>query len=182
MSEERERFLVYTKTAYEVDTCALPHSSLPEDKLRVEFFANGTRVSEHAVPVQEWNTLSRTSLFRIPRKLGLIGEHAEDGIKAMVVLLIPDEEYEEIIGEEKDEPWAISSNVPTSEFGEDDQTEEAYRSHFFVIGTVHRSISDRVCTDDMDSELVDMLRRLIAQPAPSSPEQYAIDALLESIR
>ena len=198
---ERKAVFITTSDPVPLRVTAIQDERAPDGEC-LGAFIDGRLVARCAMPKEAIERLMELRLFDEPVPLALLAYEEEPGLQCRLFALVP---ASSVAGEgSEDEPWAAS--VPSFEEAlaaaddeedeeddddeedladeegdedEDDDDEEALAT--ILLGNIVRFTKDRKHPDDLTSEAVDVLQRIVAGGSLSEADAKAIDDLLDSL-
>lgn len=191
-----DRHAVFVSTAIPVplDVSPLDDERAPEGSV-LGTFIGARLIARCAMPREAIDQLMSLKLFEQPVPLALLAVEEDPGIQARLFALVPSEriiEAQEEI-ESEDEPW--KSSVPSFENSmdddddldddedddDDDDEEGGDKIASILLGHIVRFSGDRMHSDDLAAEAVDILQKIVNGGDLRDADSRAVDDLLDSI-
>ena len=197
---QRRAVFITTSDPVPLQVSAIPDERAPEGSC-LGAFIGGRLVARCAMPKEAIERLMELHLFDDPVPLALLAYEEEPGLQCRLFALVPASSVTDDVPD--DEPWAAS--VPSyeralaaaaaeveeeeddeeddedeeDEEDEDDDDEEALAT--ILLGNIVRFTKDRKHPDDLTSEAVDVLQKIVTGGSLSDADSKAIDDLLDSL-
>jgi hypothetical protein len=205
---ERRAVFITTSDPVPLRVTAIPDERAPDGEC-LGAFIDGRLVARCAMPKEAIERLMELRLFEEPVPLALLAYEEEPGLQCRLFALVPassvagegsDDEpwaasvprFEEAMAaasadaaEEDDEDELDDEELEDDEDDEDDDEEDEDDDEealaTILLGNIVRFAKDRKHPDDLTSEAVDVLQKIVAGSSLSEADARAIDDLLDSI-
>lgn len=140
-------------------------------------YIDGRLVARCAMPRESIDKLMDLHLLDAPVPLGLVVFEEEPGLQCRLVALVPADAVMEEDGDS--EPWRQS--VPSYEDSLGDDDDDGPGMAAILLGNIVRFDRDRKHRDDLVSEAIDVLQRIVAGGPLADATSKAVDDLLDSL-
>jgi len=187
--EPRPAVFVTTREPVGLSVSQLDDPRAP-DSSALAAYISGRMVARSAMPPEAIARLVALNLFDEPVRLGLFAYEEDPGLQCRLFALVPRSSIEANAHEA--EPWkaSVPSYEASSNDDEDDDTDDDLNDdeegmapfETILLGHIVRFARDRKHPDDLASEAVDILQRIIhGAESLQDADRKAIDDLLGSL-
>lgn len=190
--DERRAVFVSTAIPVPVDVAPIDDLRAPEGSV-LGTYIGARLIARCAMPREAIDQLLSLKLFDQPVPLALLAVEEDPGVQGRLFALVPAERIIEAQqdAESPDEPWKAS--VPSFEDAleddgdeldddEDDMENEAgEKIASILLGHIVRFSRDRMHSDDLAAEAVDILQKIVNGGDLKDADTRAVDDLLDSI-
>lgn len=169
--------LVYQPSPQVVSVHRVPHNTVEDDDIGLEFRISGRHIAEHIVPRERWESVQKSGILDVPRPIGLVCFEYEYAAHAIVVMVLPSRV--ELPDDEAGNPiWSLG--IPEHPNPLLDLVGDVLPFRFFGFASTVRYPSERNHPGDLREEALEMLAAVLRH-GTTTPEQEAIRALLDSL-